>query len=87
MHFHCLSGEGRTTLFMMMYDMLHNAKTESLEDIVKRNAAEDLLQDSTNEPWKAVYQKERADFIKEFYNYAKAHPNGDGLLWTEWVRS
>ncbi len=89
-HFHGSAGKGRTTTFMAMYDMLRNAKTDSLEAIVKRNAdlseGYDVLQVPAQDNPKYVYQKERAEFIREFYNYAKAHPNAEGMLWTEWVK-
>src|SRR5437899_3743581 len=35
-HFHCEAGRGRTTTFMVLYDMLRNATGLSLEDIVQR---------------------------------------------------
>jgi hypothetical protein len=35
-HFHCEAGRGRTTTFMVMYDMLRNATQVSLDDIVRR---------------------------------------------------
>ena len=35
-HFHCEAGLGRTTTFMVLYDMLRNATRVSLEDIVRR---------------------------------------------------
>src|SRR5436309_2093470 len=35
-HFHCEAGLGRTTTFMVLYDILRNANRVSLEDIVRR---------------------------------------------------
>lgn len=88
-HFHCRAGKGRTTTFMVLYDMLKNAKDISFDDIVKRNTElsndYDVLTIGEPTDWKYVYQKERAAFVREFYNYAKAHPNGEGVLWSEWV--
>ena len=89
-HFQCRAGKGRTTTFMVMYDMLHNASNASFDEIIKRNAElsddYDVMAVVPNDNWKYVYQKERADFVREFYNYAKANPDAKGQLWTEWVR-
>src|SRR5262249_43270630 len=35
-HVHCEAGRGRTTTFMVLYDMLRNANRVSMEDIVRR---------------------------------------------------
>jgi hypothetical protein len=35
-HFHCEAGLERTTVFMVLYDMLRNANRVSLKDIVRR---------------------------------------------------
>ena len=35
-HFHCKEGIGRTTTFMIMYDIMKNYKEVSLNDIIKR---------------------------------------------------
>nr|BFD58889.1 hypothetical protein CKG001_09960 [Bdellovibrio sp. CKG001]BFD62314.1 hypothetical protein BdHM001_09950 [Bdellovibrio sp. HM001]BFD67762.1 hypothetical protein HAGR004_27840 [Bdellovibrio sp. HAGR004] len=88
-HFHCRAGKGRTTTFMILFDMLKNAKDTSFDEIIKRNTElsndYDVLAVAEPGDWKHVYQKERAAFVQEFYNYAKAHPNGEGALWGEWV--
>ena len=36
LHFHCKEGIGRTTTFMIMYDIMKNYKDVSLNDIIKR---------------------------------------------------
>jgi protein-tyrosine phosphatase len=90
-HFHCEAGLGRTTTFMVLYDMLRNATRVSLEDIVRRQAilghGYDVLQPSKAENWKAPYMAERAEFIRVFYDYARANPNGQPQLWSEWLKS
>ncbi|NUN06227.1 MAG: protein tyrosine phosphatase [Bdellovibrio sp.] len=88
-HFHCRAGKGRTTTFMVLYDMLVNARVDSFQTIVDRNTklSEDYDVLTVGEPtdWKHLYQKERAAFVAEFYNYAKEHPRGENKLWSEWV--
>lgn len=89
-HIHCRDGGNRTTLFMLLYDMLLNAKSISFEDLVKRNVTlskdPNLLEIGETQNWQYSLQKERVEFVHEFYNYAKAHPRGAGKLWTEWVQ-
>jgi Inositol hexakisphosphate len=90
-HFHCEAGLGRTTTFMVLYDMLRNASRVSLEDIVRRQAilgyGYDVLQPVGPGNWKAPYLAERAEFIRLFYDYARANPNGRPRLWSEWLKS
>lgn len=90
-HFHCEAGLGRTTTFMVLYDMLRNANRVSLEDIVQRQKVlshgYDVLQPDEPGNWKAPYAAERTKFIRGFYNYSRANPNGRPLLWSEWLKS
>lgn len=86
-HVHCRSGKGRTTLFMVLYDMMVNAKYMTFENILSRHEAlsqDLLLEEFAKDEWRFQYQKERSQFLRAFYNYAKAHPRGEGLLWSEW---
>ncbi len=90
-HFHCEAGLGRTTTFMVLYDMLRNANRVSLEDIVLRQKilshGYDVLQPDEPGNWKAPYAAERAAFVRAFYKYARANPNGRPQLWSEWLKS
>jgi hypothetical protein len=90
-HFHCEAGLGRTTTFMVLYDMLRNASRVSLEDIVHRQKilshGYDVLQPDEPGNWKAPYAGARADFIRAFYDYARANPNGRPHVWSEWLKS
>lgn len=78
LHFHCHDGHGRTTTFLAMYDMIHNAKKVTLQDILQRqklmNGA-DLLNVTRNEPWRDALSKERIQVLEAFYQYAR-DPNG-----------
>ena len=90
-HFHCEAGLGRTTTFVVLYDMLRNANRVSLEDIVRRQKilshGYDVLQPDEPGNWKAPYAAERAAFVRAFYEYARANPNGRPQLWSEWLKS
>jgi protein-tyrosine phosphatase len=90
-HFHCEAGLGRTTTFMVLYDMLRNANRVSLDDIVQRqkilSKGYDVLKPSNADDWKAPYAADRAKFVRMFYDYARANPNGQPKLWSEWLKS
>jgi len=90
-HFHCEAGLGRTTTFMVLYDMLRNAARVPMEDIVRRQQLlgynYDVLRPVPATNWKAPYVEDRIAFVRAFYNYAHANPNGRPQLWSEWLRS
>ena len=90
-HFHCEAGRGRTTTFMVLYDMLRNATRVSLEDIVRRQKIlgydYDVLRPAEPGDWKAPYTADRAAFVRAFYDYTRANPSGRPKLWSEWLKS
>jgi hypothetical protein len=90
-HFHCEAGLGRTTMFMSLYDMLRNATRVSLDDIVRRQKLlgynYDVLRPAGPGNWKAPYMEDRIAFVRAFYHYARANPNGRPQLWSEWLKS
>lgn len=90
-HFHCRAGRGRTTTFMALYDMLRNAQNVSLLDIVQRQSLlagdYDLLGKESEPGAKAGVAADRAAFVRAFYDYAKANPNGQPQLWSAWLKS
>jgi protein-tyrosine phosphatase len=90
-HFHCEAGRGRTTTFMVLYDMLRNATRVSLEDIARRQQLigydYDVLRPADPGSWKAPYTDDRIAFVRAFYDYARANPAGGPQLWSEWLKS
>src|SRR5436190_14026698 len=90
-HFHCEAGRGRTTTFMVLYDMLRNATRVSLEDIARRQQLlgydYDVLRPADPGNWKAPYTDDRIAFVRAFYDYARANPAGRPQLWSEWLKS
>src|SRR5436190_4890128 len=90
-HFHCEAGRGRTTTFMVLYDMLRNATRISLEDIAGRQQLlgydYDVLRPADPGNWKAPCTDDRIAFIRAFYDYARANPAGRPQLWSEWLKS
>jgi Inositol hexakisphosphate len=90
-HFHCEAGRGRTTTFMVLYDMLRNAVRVPIEDIVRRQQLlgydYDVLRPAEPGDWRAPYTEDRIAFVRAFYDYARANPNGLPQLWSEWLKS
>ena len=90
-HFHCEAGRGRTTTFMVLYDMLRNATRVSLEDIARRQQMlgydYDVLRPADPGSWKAPYTDDRIAFVRAFYDYARVNPGGGPQLWSEWLKS
>jgi protein-tyrosine phosphatase len=90
LHFHCRSGKGRSSTFMVLYDMFHNAGEVSLEDIICRNAlmgSKDISKISNLQAklWKNEMATKRHAFVAAFYSYM-VDPAGYGRLrWTEWL--
>lgn len=88
-HFHCHHGKGRTSMMLNMLDILRNAPTVALDDIVKRQrllGSENLLDTTV---WaRGTYTKEelvqRRDFITQFYAFILQRKAGGIQLWSEW---
>lgn len=82
LHFHCKEGIGRTTLFMMMYDMMKNSKNVPLQDIMQRQV---LLAGPDIEKDYEKYTSNRLSFLNNFYNYTKQNSPNYEVTWSEWL--
>lgn len=83
LHFHCRGGIGRTTTFMIMYDMMKNGKRVGMQDIVDRQVAiggKNILNIKNKKSQK------RAEFIKKFYKYASENKDNFQTSWSSWVK-
>lgn len=79
LHFHCDAGEGRTTSFMAMYQIMVNPNNLSLDQILtyQYNVGGIIL---TND-------KYRAEFLNEFYNYVNQNKDTNyETSYSEWVK-
>lgn len=67
-HFHCKAGIGRTTTFMIMYDIIKNCNYVSLNDIIDRQI---LLSGINKKNMVDFYIGKRYKFLTNFYNDCK----------------
>lgn len=81
LHFHCKHGDGRTTTFMALFDMMKNSKNVSLDDIIERQY---LL--SNFNLFKSEEENKRVLFLKNFYKYSKENNDNFKTTWSEWVK-
>lgn len=79
LHFHCDAGEGRTTTFMSMYQILMNNTNLSLDQIIsyQYNVGGVNLHDN----------KHQFEFLEDFYNYvSKNKSNNYTTPYSEWIK-
>ncbi len=77
-HFHCDAGEGRTTLFMAMYQTMLNNTNLSLNQIIsyQYNIGGVLLTDNKNQ----------LEFLQEFYNYVSENKSTNyEKTYSQWI--
>lgn len=91
LHFHCQAGQGRTTTYMVLYDMMKNPEVP-LKDIVSRQyllGGADVSYTMANPKpgqWKAPYYEEKAGMLPKFYAYVQAnHADGFRMTWSQWL--
>ncbi|HUX78346.1 MAG TPA: hypothetical protein VMW10_01160 [Alphaproteobacteria bacterium] len=88
-HFHCAHGKGRTTILLVLLDIVKNAPKVSLEDIIRRHhllGSEDLM---ITDVWeRGTYSKEqleeRKEFVKKFYAFICQKKTGGIQRWSDW---
>jgi len=88
-HFHCHYGKGRTSMMLVMYDMMKNAPLVSLENIVKRQqllGSEDLLDTDVWEggSYTKKQLEDRKTFITQFYDFICQRKAGGIQEWSAW---
>ncbi|WP_080744609.1 fused DSP-PTPase phosphatase/NAD kinase-like protein [Clostridium tetani] len=83
-HFHCKQGIGRTSTFMIMYDMIKNSKEVSFDDIVRRQL---LLAGFNEDKIKSFSNNKRIAFLKNFYRYCKENSDNFDVKWSDWKKT
>ena len=88
-HFHCHAGHGRTTSFMVMYEILRG--TEGLEDIVANQVERggtNLLALSDDDDYEAELINDRARKVQLFYEFVKeTQPLLNNVSWSDWLKA
>jgi len=91
-YFHCDHGRGRTTTFMTLLDIFHNADDLTLKEIIARQfilGGVDFLdlKPWANSTWKVEYLRARLNIINTFYSYMKATDGYKAKTpWTQWLK-
>ncbi len=89
LHFHCHAGDGRTTTFMAMYDMMQNAKGVSYDDIIMRQyliGGIDLNHDDDYPDYEKPFAYARTEFLKRFYHYCRENDDDFKTDYSSWLR-
>lgn len=91
-HFHCRHGKGRTSLALVMFDIMQNAPKVALEDIVRRQYLlgsinlSDVAAWRKNSTYPSKALERRKKFIEEFYAFICQRKVGGTQLWSDWRR-
>lgn len=84
LHFHCKEGIGRTTTFMVMYDIMKNAPEVSFNDIIDRQVELSNLSDKNMEKFP---NPKRMELLTKFYEYVKANKSSNyQTSWSEYIK-
>jgi len=89
LYFHCRGGDGRTGTFMVMYDMLHNAKKISFEEIVMRQwhlGGNNLAEIPEKCNWRAFRKEERFLFLHQFYDFCRQKEPNSTQSFSDWLK-
>ena len=82
LHFHCKEGIGRTTTFMIMYDIMKNYNNATLDEIIYRQL---VLFGLTEKNFNSFLSKERLDFFTKFYQYVQEENTDFKTSWSQWL--
>lgn len=90
-YFHCIHGKGRTSMMLVMADIMRNAPKVALDDIIKRQSLLGSVNLFDTTPWtRSTYAtkmlEDRKKFIENFYEFIVQRKAGGIQLWSEWHR-
>lgn len=84
LHFHCKEGIGRTSNFMIFYDMMNNYDKVSSEDIINRQI--NLVSDFTAKDIKDTTSKRRITLYNLFYEYCKEYGKDFNVSFSNYLK-
>ncbi|MGM9972468.1 MAG: hypothetical protein ACI33K_00290, partial [Clostridiaceae bacterium] len=83
LHFHCKEGIGRTTTFMILYDMMKNYSVATEEEIINRQIA---LVGFDKDHSASFLNKNRVKLFKLFYDYCKTQGPQFNTSFSEYLK-
>lgn len=91
LHFHCAAGDGRTTTFLTMAEMVRNARSMTLDAILADQCnlgpgAVNLCSYCGPARWKNEWARLRYRFIELFYLYCREQGPAFGETFSAWKR-
>ena len=91
-HFHCHGGDGRTTTFLVLYDIVRSRSipTAALADILNRQeliSGYDLTKLPAETSWKYQCAANRIALIRNFFDYVHSTGYEQGESWSWWLAS
>lgn len=96
LHFHCRAGDGRTTVFMAMHDIINNADAPgiTLQDILTRQGPKpngiggiDLSKEPSDQTvFDYPFSQDRVQFMQLFFAYVQEEKSGGfEVKWSDWI--
>ncbi|OJW51211.1 MAG: hypothetical protein BGO67_12885 [Alphaproteobacteria bacterium 41-28] len=93
-HFHCRHGKGRTSMMLVMYDIMKNAPKVALSDIIKRQHLLGSVDLFDTVVWKTKKKgrynsrtlNRRKQFMEQFYEFVCQRKAGGIQRWSDWHR-
>jgi hypothetical protein len=91
-HFHCHGGDGRTTTFLVLYDIVRSRSipAAALADILNRQeliSGYDLTKLPAETSWKYQCAVDRIALIRNFFDYVHSTAYEQGESWSWWLAS
>lgn len=84
LHFHCKEGIGRTSTFMIFYDMMNNYNKVNAKDIISRQI--NLVSDYTSDDIKDLTSERRITLYNLFYEYCNKYGDDFSVSFSEYLK-